>query len=379
MHNNLRNRSTSDLFVADDLSLYPKEVLGLPYFHLDITNMQQVFTLVKPLIDKDGNFLLRKSFTKVGTLTVSVLHNRGLQHFTISTQNGQYFLKDKLFLTVRELVNHYKTNDVPNMERISGIRLKFPIIRSATVDGGDTDTDEARYVGKKKHSLDDTRGLSQRLPLPLPGSSFTLQVQPRCSASSNDFNMTRSDLQASRRPWKASLEEITPRGGREYHSALIRSKGQASLRGAAENLSYDASPSDGGSERPSATWHHPGRRTVDDTATMDADPYYSSIRNLAQDMSPILIEMLRSMESEADDRCICGLYLDEADLAMGWTMHLSVDAGTEGRLFFMGPEGETAWNLPLEVSIHLSTEQQDRIREIMLQHSSPRIEQRQSN
>lgn len=95
----------------------------------------------------------------------------------------------------------------------------------------------------------------------------------------------------------------------------------------------------------------------------DSKLYYSSVHDT--DISRISA-LLKSLQTDNDRaKCDCGLYFDEAELPLNWTMHISHDPGTKGRVFFMGPSGQTAWNLPLEVACELSQGQQERIRVLL--------------
>ena len=88
---------------------------------------------------------------------------------------------------------------------------------------------------------------------------------------------------------------------------------------------------------------------------------YETVRDEEQSRLPELLELLRASD-QGTEKCECGLGMEESELPGGWSMHISHDDKTRGRLFFMGPRGETSWNLPLEVSLTLCADEQDRIR-----------------
>ena len=93
--------------------------------------------------------------------------------------------------------------------------------------------------------------------------------------------------------------------------------------------------------------------------------HYDTVRNTDTDQSKELIYHLTKSERPGE-MCECGLSLANSELPMEWSMHVSREAPTEGRIFFMGPNDETVWELPFEVTLKLTQEQQDRI--INLRH-----------
>ena len=92
-------------------------------------------------------------------------------------------------------------------------------------------------------------------------------------------------------------------------------------------------------------------------------PEYDEVRNLDVNRVPDLITTLQNIEPELE-RCECGLTMSEAELPLEWSMHISHDPHTQGRLFFMGPGSVTKWDLPLEVSLELTPDDQDRIKHV---------------
>ena len=97
----------------------------------------------------------------------------------------------------------------------------------------------------------------------------------------------------------------------------------------------------------------------------DNSHYYSVVNPEDVDRSGDLIEHIAQFERPGDDRCECGLTFEESELPGGWTMHLSQDQNTFGLLFFMGPQQETEWKLPFDVSLQLTADQQDNIRRLI--------------
>lgn len=93
--------------------------------------------------------------------------------------------------------------------------------------------------------------------------------------------------------------------------------------------------------------------------TRDGNPYYSSPRNVDEDITDRLKEVLRQNEI-----CDCGIPRDKADLPLGWTVHRSKDPATYGRIFFQNNKGVTSWKLPQEVQNRLNIVQQENLSQL---------------
>lgn len=369
-------RSTSTPSIGEEI--FPNEVNSLPYFHPDITSMQQVFSVVKQYVNDDGYFLLRKSFSKPGTLTVSVLHGRGVKHFSIAKEKGEYFLKDRLFRTIKDLVVYYKTNDVPNVEGITNVRLETPIARSDAQylqQNGEVDSLSQSVLPFQREQKNSS---SRAATLDLAKRSLVIDKRsPGLLASqrAGKCSSMEDDLEKGRKVRSNSLGKTMNEKG-EYHSVLVNVK--QSSDGLHPNdpsvmLSSDAQWQPPSAYMPPSPNLNARRQQMNlpppPPRTTDASPYYSTVRNTYEEMAPNLIKVLRDVEYDEGERCVCGLLIDEAELVMGWTMHLSTEPESEGKLFFMGPDGETAWNLPLQVSINLSMEQQEKIQSLLQRHT----------
>lgn len=82
------------------------------------------------------------------------------------------------------------------------------------------------------------------------------------------------------------------------------------------------------------------------------------------DKSSMLADALR--QHDPTTTCECGLELEDSELPRSWSVHISREPSTTGRIFFEGPQGQTCWNLPLDVSTELSLKQQEFIRKLLL-------------
>ena len=285
-------------------------------------------------------------------------------------------MKDRLFRTIKDLVLYYKTNDVPNVEGITKVRLETPILRGDSEymqqNGGESDFQPQSvlpFQGERKNSS------SRAAPLDLATRSSVIDKRSPFLPASDRAGKCSSmddDVFKIRKIRSHSLGKPMNNKPGEYHSALVNAK-ERSDRLHPDDSSCDAQWQPTSAYIPpspnSSTRRQQMNLPCPPPRTTDASPYYSTVRNTYEEMAPNLIKVLREVETEEGERCICGLLVDEAELVMGWTMHLSTEPESEGKLFFMGPDGETAWNLPLQVSINLSVEQQEKIQSLLLRHT----------
>lgn len=105
------------------------DISYLPYYHPNITNQEEVTKLMSQYTLQEGYFILRNSFSEVGSYTITVNHRSGLKHMKIEMKNEMFTLKDKCFQTIDELIQFYSYHEIPNKENISNILLRFPVRR----------------------------------------------------------------------------------------------------------------------------------------------------------------------------------------------------------------------------------------------------------
>ena len=293
-------------------------------------------------------------------------HDKSIKHFYIYNMDSSFYLQDKYFSSVDKLIIHYKHEDVPNMEGIKHIRLTYPIknVNEKSAAGDHLACSETlatpTATGHKSESNTYTKNVKgkktsrkSKFFLPLPGggkkkddggyAALRQEAPPAPARQAPAPSLSdghSSGATETQQPNNGPVTEIAP----ETTSASV---------------SVSRTPSEHLSERaraPLPTPRHGGGQDGGDKH------YYSSVHDMGVSQLPALINMLQVDERA---RCNCGLYFDEAELPRGWTMHLSHDAGTDGLVFFMGPDKQTAWNPPLEVACELSLEQQDRIRVLL--------------
>jgi len=321
---------------------------------------------------------------------------------------------DTQFISLQELVTFYGNNDVPNLERIKNIRLKFPInvptsarrsvtpspvmagrsldTRPHSVDtiswpvsiGGDSshpaETSRRTTRGEQQISSSRKRDAHQRLSL---GEKFRRWFKPR--KPSFTARVDSSDPNPAVGPVRAHLTDdpsippaLPPRDTSASIDASILMDGHLGVDFGLHFSSTDRDVSNSESDSaPSAASLHIANKPAaplpvdaDERASaVSTSAYYSSPRDLECQLSELLIANMQHEEQCLSEsgagRCECGLNLDEAELPRGWSLHLSTEPETAGRVFFTGPDGRCSWNLPLEVSIELDPEQQDRIRSLL--------------
>ncbi|ELT90740.1 hypothetical protein CAPTEDRAFT_187428 [Capitella teleta] len=310
-------------------------VSHLLYYHPHLRDLSDVREVMLPYVMQDGSFLLRNSSKRKDTYTVSVMHDKSIKHFYIFRRDNCFYLQDKYFGSIDKLIAHYKHEDVPNMEAIKHIRLLHPI--------------------KNPHQM----------------------TSP--SAEPTDYEAYSFSEPKSAKKSKKSSRFFFSLPRKKDSSSYANFNGDPMPNGVAERSSE--SPSEPPAERPIPT---PRARKSSERAAMplpkgtghhrNANPtegkYYSAVDNLEVSRIPALLSMLQVDERA---KCDCGLYFDEATLPRDWTMHISHEPNSEGRVFFMGPDQQTAWNLPLEVACELSQDQQERIRSLLDRYHHDRL------
>lgn len=284
-------------------------------------------------------------------------HGRGVKHFNVAKQNGNYFLKDRLFHSINDLILHYRTHDVPNVEGITNVRLVTPIVSQSF------ETASVKSSGLCKMS----------------GSHYPLQEQSnsrsRLSSHSTEKNI---NILSMSKPCQMHDSKTTSFNSFNQlsgcHSVLGNFQPSDELASGFASASSNSSDYLFGRLPPkksSVRCHQRLPRRLPRSLPTEMAPnlYYSTVRDTYKELAPNLIKMLCEVENSEDERCICGLLYEEAELIMGWTMHLSTEPESEGKLFFMGPDGETAWQLPPEILLNLSLDHQHRIQELSRDHS----------
>ena len=256
-----------------------------------------------------------------------------------------FFLQDKHFSSITQLVQHYAHEDVPNLEGVGHIRLRYPI----------------RYVPDQLSSVRATlRQTSSRpsLHVNVPTGKHRSEASVRRSASA--AKSMRHEACETRKSNGAGNIGLC-QGGERYVVRLPPRNGIPGRDRCRSDSTYDC-------QRSPVSQDHSNRLSGQHSAsTNNVSPsfVYDKVRNVDVDRTSELISLLRLEESRGSAKCDCGLYEDESELPLGWSVHISHERQSSGRVFFMSPEGQTAWNLPLQVSLLLSAEQQDQIRKLL--------------
>ena len=230
----------------------------------------------------------------------------GIKHITVEmTGDGQLFFKDEKFNSLTDLVRFYSTHPVPNMEGFTNVYLRTPVILSSSADNLLISNQQA----DKLSSLANARKVNQR----------------------------KSDGSIKSQINKAVNNLATPQKHSKTHT------------------NNQCNNSENFKSRPPMPL--PVLKPVTDPSL------YSEARDENLDMSKELISQLKLSNVDKVERCECGLTAEESELPMGWSLHISHE---HGRVFFTAPDGKTSWNLPLDVSIELSPDQQDNLKRIIV-------------
>ena len=318
-------------------------------------------------------------------------HDNGIKHFNLAKQNDEYFVQDVRFSTVSDLITYYGHNDVPNQECVKHVKLTYPILNRQSVP-----LPSVLSTKSLPRSISSSRSISTSGSPSLLRDTFTLP-RTRDTSGTNSNGPTVSHerhksvpelpLPHPPKPQRgSSLDQHSPkqksifrffRGKKKSHeddSAEEKDSETDGQPGASRLRTVsDSSISDRMSLRPPVPLPPEAARKSPEQQK-DGEAYqYESVRDTEVNRVKELIQTLKSTDSYAQnmEKCECGLSFEESELPRGWSMHISHDRLTNGRLFFMGPNKDTAWNLPLDVSLELSPDQQERIRDLLERSDHP--------
>jgi hypothetical protein len=307
------------------------DVSTLPYYHPNLKNMDEIKQTLNRYSTQEGHFLLRNSLSKSGYFSISVMHSTGIKHFNVERSPTSFYLKDIHFQSMDQLVQYYSHNDVPNKEQVRNVRLIYPITRK-------------------------------------PEKSTFQQVMR--SAQTN-FNSPVTTTTVVARNCDSYLP-VVPDDGTTPVYIHPNSKPNQALR---RIQTVPPSP------RPHLTDANPLRRSLNCSSTPGNmylqdnvdEAGYSIIPSQAESKVDAILEELKHAELSGESdcaRCECGLPVDKAALPRGWSIHLSHDEETFEEVYFMSPSHEPSWTLPLVVSLELSADQQDFIRDCIYDYES---------
>lgn len=326
-------------------------------------------------------------------------HEFSIKHFQISQvsqpSRSVYILDRQQFQTLEDLVSFYSQRDVPNVEAIAGVRLTHPVACSSDdtvglhegawgqhqlcrVSAGDSpNTHQQRHTTERfsagaashvafQHSMSESR--SDDLLLHKDGTSWCRRMIRTLMPSNKK---SRVDAENGMVQPIVSLDTASEVSSNMLtHGSVADSAKKYDRQPAIPDdiaATTTASFADAADALAAAAANY-------NTAAAVADPesglYYSELRDVDRELSMDFIAHLLKNDNEGhvdNTKCVCGLDLADSALPRGWSMHKSTERGTEGRLFFTSPTGETSWELPTIVSVDLDAQQQDRIRQLMIE------------
>lgn len=216
-----------------------------------------------------------------------------------------YFLVvEKKFSSVEDLIDFYKTNPVKNLENVSDVFFRNPIYRDNVQNGHGQFTRPTRSTSLSSMNSNGTSTSTGSLGRPqLPDTGPPLPSRPGPSRTFSSGSSGTVDLSST-----GSMPNIV--------NPDIANRPPLPLPPQVKDDEYYV---------------------------------YSKARNVDEDISEKLKDVLKSNE-----RCECGIPRSLAELPLGWTVHLSKDALTAGRLFYQNEQGLTSWTLPNEVKQQLT-------------------------
>lgn len=293
------------------------------------------------------------------------------------------YILDHQFQSLQDLVTFYGEHDVPNVEAITGVRLTCPVEYSPA-EIHQLQNDLLRQHRSHPVSTDDAQAAEDADELSRADRHSNVDRVHRHSLPENQRD---SVLLSKRKSWCKKIFEAVKQSNRtsrmDAQSTVIQLvTSQPSHEVVCNNQlvgSFSENPKKfekqpaipDESTHPALCSVH--ENSAESASALDDDActaslYYSEPRNVDRDLSADLMAHLLQQDNQGhstDGKCICGLDLADSELPRGWSMHISTENGTEGRVFFTSPAGETSWELPTIVSVDLSIEQQDRIRQLM--------------
>lgn len=321
------------------------ELQHLPYYHMDLQSMEDVKHLLFPYIQVPGHFIVRNSFRNKGSLTVSVVHEGcKIKHFSINEDNNFYFLQEKYFSTVSDLIRNYAHEDVPNLENVSHVRLLYPVVAGAP-DPRSGQKSPVRYATSPKKANILKRAVSERVR--------TITEPPETTGTGRRYIPSRKLSEGNLNP---VVSPVLNRVGiaEDVRQSAMQNFGQGFESQAPYNLGtivtpQAASPLTSALKQtvPSPSYE---TRSITFENDLESEIYTSEGLNYSRvksevDKFPKLLQSLRV--AEAHEKCECGIYIRDSDFPEGWTIHRSKEPETMGKLFFMNEElNITSWFLP---------------------------------
>lgn len=245
------------------------------------------------------------AFTLNHVILYDIRHKGELKHIKVEEKNGRYLLQDVQFQSLDDLVHYYKDNEIPNKENVRHVRLLYPI----------TDPNA----------------------LPSPGRNDGRRGSSSSVGSGVSVTSTSSHGSGVRLPTRNNHSSVPTRP--------LDNKVQPPARLSLPNIS----------DRPPQPLPKQVRNTLVNVSSGPKPPDHCYDYAQSPDCNRILDvkQQVRLM----DDLCECGLPLKNSTLVMGWTVHRSTEPETNGRVFFVGPNNESCWVLPINIDQLLKAEQ----------------------
>ena len=278
-----------------------------------------------------------------------------------------YFLvKEKKFESVVDLINFYQRNEVRNLQNVKNVRFQYPIESRSSRHNDNGSASSGSSLDRPYNSPGSSAGMveppQEQRPPPLPIRPTDLgKPNPQRNSSIDSFNNVFSQSPSGSGPSVAASFDYPENFGASWlpHEAA---GSQMSLNSVSTGMhSFPSTSSVNVDARPPAPLPQ-GHKTS------DKNLYYSTPRDVDQDISNRLKEVLKQSE-----RCDCGIPRDMSELPMGWTVHRSKDKGTYGRIFYQSSKGVTSWKLPEDVQRKLNATHRMNLNKLMYMQKQPQM------
>ena len=290
-------------------------------------------------------------------------HPQGVKHFPISVDPDTYYLLDKHFKSMDELVKYYGKHEVPNVERVPNVKLKMPIMYY----------NPAPEAHGKVYpwNYNDRRDPRHTIP-PRANSESSIPTHSLHSIAERKYS--ESTITSSQ------LDQVVKLGNKVSGNSGSVGKSSASLLDVNVptpirrpplkiEINTNTRPPQPLPRDAAAIRNH-CELLREFFAKAESSGDYAKVRDTEEDQTNVLISQLREHdEIWSNQKCECGIYHRDAQLPGGWTIHRSNEELTRGRLFFMNDTTrETAWLLPTDIYMALQPEEKGKI----LQYSGGR-------
>ena len=282
-----------------------------------------------------------------------------------------FYLEDRVhFSSVQGLVEFYSKANIPNIEQVDGVRLKYPILKQKacffeTTHNGNGSEAVSLPLNNNNHE-DNTQFTSNSLPINNASGASPKLVSREKTVSESERN--GDDIKLPISPQKKKkfffrsnskeklLDNVSPPlmkkvGKKEKTKSVSKEHSVAS-----SSSSPNTSPvqTDFNAFRPPLPV--PRQAELPESSKNNATGPYSVPRDTETDRTFELIDHLTVEERRKLKLCHCGLPKQESQLNAEWSVHRLKEGADKGKIFYQ-KGAETTWELPYDIYESLSDSQ----------------------